>query len=360
MSAQKPTIADVAAQAGVSIATVSRVMNRSGGVETALRLRVEAAARALSYLPNRYARGMRRSGPGGDEKLVGVILPSAADTFFAHALEEILRAAGEKGIRIILLSCQGDADREPACIESAAAAGIDGLLYCPCAGAGARRLFDFFPPGFPVVIFFRRAMVEGLPHIYYDNEQGGYLAAKYLLRQRRRRVAFLGSFWRHAGAAADLFGMLKDEKRGAYSALDRLAGYIRALEEYGVELREELLFPLTGFGFEAGRKGIRDFLARMCDFDAVMCANDEVAAGVIAGLREQQYAIPEAVSVIGYDDLSYATATRPALTTVRQDPRILGEGAVEMIHALMGGKTVEDHLIPMSLVIRESTAVKKT
>jgi DNA-binding LacI/PurR family transcriptional regulator len=115
-----------------------------------------------------------------------------------------------------------------------------------------------------------------------------------------------------------------------------------------------------GFGFEAGEKSAKDFLSRICDFDAVFCSNDQVASGVITALQEQQYSIPDQISVIGYDDLSYAVATRPMLTTIRQDPAALGEGAVEMIAELMNGTKTGNRCIEAVLVIRDSTAVKKS
>jgi DNA-binding LacI/PurR family transcriptional regulator len=275
-------------------------------------------------------------------------------------LEQISKSANEKGIQIVLFSCHGDTGKEISCIESAFEMGIDGLLYCPSTDKDAEKLFDYFPRDFPIVIFYRRDIIKGIPHIFYDNEQGGYLATKYLLHQGRRGIAFFGSFWFSISEKEmNLFDMLNHKKRGAHTALDRLSGYVRALKEYGVTLREELLLPMTGFGFEAGKKSAKDFLSRICNFDAVLCSNDEVAAGVISVLQEQNYSVPDSVSVIGFDDLSFATAIRPMLTTVRQDPNILGEGAMEMINTLMKGEKLSDHCIEMSLVIRDSTAVKK-
>jgi DNA-binding LacI/PurR family transcriptional regulator len=353
---KKPTSADVAQTAGVSIATVSRVINGNSVVDETLRQKVEAACRELSYMPNRHAQNIR----GKNGRVIGVILPTIADSFFSHVLEKITQTADAGGLRVIVFSCHGDPVTEEGCIEAAFTAGIDGLLYCPSAEAGPARLFDFFPADFPIVIFYRREIIPGVPHIFHDNEQGGYLAAKYLLHQNRRSIAFFGSFWHSLGDGREsLIDMMRTKKRGFYSALDRLSGYIRALDEYGLTPREELLLPVAGFGFEAGRKGAKDFLSRICDFDAVFCSNDEVAAGVIEVLQEQNYAVPEAVSVIGYDDLSFATATRPMLTTIRQDPAILGEGAVEMILERMDEKPVSDRCIEASLIVRDSTAVKK-
>lgn len=352
----------MAERAGVSIATVSRVINRTGTVEETLRSRVETAAKELSYLPNRYAQAMRRGGSsrGRDKKTVGVIIPMVANSFFSHVLEQISISADEKGIQIILLSCHGDVEKEIGCIESAFMMGIDGLLYCPSAEKAAGKIFDYFPRDFPIVIFYRQDIVEGIPHIFYNNEQGGYLATKYLLHQGRREIVFFGSFWfRMDEKELNLLEMLNHEKRGAYTALDRLSGYVQALNEHGVKVKEELVLPVTGFGFEAGKKGVKDFLSRICHFDAVLCANDEVAAGVVSVLQEQNYSVPEMVSVIGFDDLSFATAIRPTLTTVRQDPNTLGKGALEMLNALMNGEKPGDYCIEMSLVIRDSTTVKR-
>jgi LacI family transcriptional regulator len=361
VSVKKPTITDVAARAGVSIATVSRVINRTGAVEKTLRGQVETAAKELSYLPNRYAQAMKRGNSfrGKDKRIVGVILPIVSNTFFSHALEQISGSADKKGIQIVLFSCHGDTEKELSCIESAFMMGIDGLMYCPSTEKAAEKIYDYFPADFPIVIFYRRNIIKGIPHIFHDNEQGGYIATKYLLHQGRREIAFFGSIWINMGETKlDFIDMLNYEKRGAYSALDRFSGYVRALKEYNIDVREELVLPMTGFGFESGKKGAKDFLSRICSFDAVLCANDEVAAGVISVLREQNYSVPDSISIIGFDDLSFATAISPMLTTVRQDPNAIGEGALEMISALMDGEKIGDRCIKMSIVIRDSTPVK--
>jgi DNA-binding LacI/PurR family transcriptional regulator len=354
---KKTTITGVAQRAGVSISTVSRVLNGNRMVDRELRERVESAVRELSYVPNRFARGIRKK----NEPLVGVIIPTAADVFFSRLLESIAGAAEQSRLRIMLFSCHGNPANELPCLELAARSGLDGLLYCPSAALQSERVFGIFPGDFPLVVIYRRAVVPGVPHIYHDNIQGGYLAAKYLLHQGRRNIAFFASFWHipREGRGLDAFlAMLQSETRGFYSALDRLDGYIRAMGEYGLELKEELFFPVSGFSFEAGYRGTKNFLSRICNFDAVFCGNDEVAAGVMQSLQEQNYAVPGTVSVIGYDDSAFASAVRPMLTTIRQDPAPMGRGAVAMILERMEGRPVSDQRVEASLVVRDSTAVK--
>ncbi|MDR0390013.1 MAG: substrate-binding domain-containing protein, partial [Spirochaetaceae bacterium] len=116
--------------------------------------------------------------------------------------------------------------------------------------------------------------------------------------------------------------------------------------------------PISGFNFEAGYRGAKEFLSRICNFDAIFCGNDEVAAGVMQSLQEQKYAVPETISVIGYDDSAFASAARPMLTTIRQDPAPMGLGAVDMILRRMEGNSIDDRKIETSLVVRDSTAVK--
>ncbi|MPM85447.1 Catabolite control protein A [bioreactor metagenome] len=308
----------------------------------------------LQFIPNINARSIK----GFRGKVIGLIVPSYYDDFFSKILEGVLKAAESFGLRVIVFSCHGDAALEGDCLKSAAASGICGLLYCPSAEISAEKLCSIFPKDFPTVIVYRRDMVKGIPHIYHDNINGGYLATKYLLRQGHQNTAFFASFWQKPCDDIDgLLALMNTSKCGAYSSLDRLAGHIKALEENGIPFDKSLLFSI-GYGFDNGYKGAKDFLSKMRDFDAVICGNDSVAAGVMQALREQNISVPEQVSLVGYDDSIFATIARPQLTSVRQEPYRLGFESAEMLTGLMQGQTVKDRIIDMQLVVRDSTSVK--
>ena len=349
------TITDVAKAAGVSITTVSRVINNNPRVEKELADRVRKAIEELQYVPNIHARSIK----GLRGKTIGIVIPSTYDNFFSNVLEGVLSAADAFDLKVLVFSCHGDASLENDCLKSAASSGISGLLHCPSSQVAAQKLLEIFPKDFPIAIIYRRDMVNGIPHIYHDNIKGGYLAAKYLLRQGHREIAFFAGFWQTPSDTVDgLMSFLEDPKRGVYSSLDRLAGHIQALGENGISFDRSLLYT-TGYDFDSGYKRAKEFLSSMRDFDAVVCGNDSVAAGVLQALREQNISVPEQVSLIGYDDSVFATIARPQLTSVRQEPYQLGYGSVEMITEIMDGKKVNDKVVDVQLIVRNSTSVKQ-
>lgn len=348
------TITDVAKAAGVSITTVSRVINGNPKVEKELADRVRKAIEELKYTPNIYARGIKGMG----RKTIGIVIPSSFDNFFSRVLEGVLRGADDFDLNVIVFSCHGDASREIDCLKSAVSSGISGLLHCPSSHFAAQQLHSIFPKDFPITIVYRRDMVNGIPHIYHDNIKGGYLSTKYLLRQGHREIAFFAGFWQSPSDTPEgLLELLEDPGRGVYSSIDRLDGHIRALEESGIPFDKSLLYT-TGYDFESGYKRAKEFLSTMRDFDSVICGNDSVAAGVLQALREQKISVPDQVSIIGYDDSVFATIARPQLTSVRQRPIQLGYSSVEMIVEIMKGKKVENRIIDVQLTIRDSTSMK--
>lgn len=351
---KRVTIKDVAKAAGVSITTVSRVINDNPKVEKELASRVRKAIEELKYVPNIHARSIKSM----HGRTIGFVTPSAFDNFFSNVLEGVLSAADVLSLNVIVFSCHGNASREIECLKSAVSSGISGLLYCPSSQAAAQKLFDFFPKNFPIIIVYRRDMVNGIPHIYHNNIKGGYLATKYLLRQGHNEIAFFAGFWQAPFDSPDeLISLLEDPSRGIYSSIDRLDGHIRALEENGISFDKSLLYT-TGYDFKSGYKRAKEFLSTMRDFDSVICGNDSVAAGVLQALREQNISVPEQVSIIGYDDSVLATIARPQLTSIRQEPYKLGYGSVEMLSDIMNGKKVENHVVDVQLIIRNSTSMK--
>ncbi len=355
--AKNVTIHDVAQAAGVSISTVSRVMNGHDKVDAEMTSRVQAAAAQLHYIPNPSARSIR----GKREKTLGIILPNCADNFFSKLLEGILTKADELGFRTTIFSCHGHGDPEQELdrVRTAVSSGLSGLLYCPSAAVPAQAITDLLPRDFPMIIVYRRNMVPGVPHIYHDNFQGGYLATKYLLRLGRRKIAFFASFWRPPAKDGHslLATMTNHPSRGAYSSLDRLDGHRKALEEAGIPFDPDMI-QVTEFGYENGYAAAKEILSSMKEFDAVVCANDTLASGILQALREQNISVPEEVSLVGYDDSVMATIARPMLTSVRQEPELLGQGAVDMMEALLEGKKVEDRVVDVQLVVRNSTSAR--
>ena len=189
--------------------------------------------------------------------------------------------------------------------------------------------------------------------------EGGYIAAKYLLRGNHRHIAFFASFWQQPKESiADLIAYLDHPNRGSYSSLDRLEGYRRALAEFSLPLDQSLIC-MTGYDFPSGYATARDFLSRLRDFDAVICCNDAVAAGVLQALDEQHIAVPQQVSILGYDDSFLSEIARPSLSSIHQDPQKLGKRAFEQLQLILGGKKCDDIILQPSLKIRSSSRMRE-
>ncbi len=351
---RKITIEDVAAKAGVSVSTVSRVLNNNPKVDKALSSRVQETIDALGYVPNAGARYIR----SGASDLISMIIPSPSNQFFAQILEGAMDTALEHEYKIIAYSSDGSEQKDIKCLHSVASSPSSGLIYCPISVASTEHLNVVLSKKLPVVIAARRATMKGLPHVYVDNVKGCYTATRFLLVQGRRNIAFFAGFWeKPANDVEGLLDIFYSEKKGAYSSLDRLEGYMEALKEFGVEFKSSLLH-MTEYDYAGGYKAVKEFLPKMVEFDAVICSNDWVASGVLQALQEQNISVPEDVSIIGYDNAQVAPISRPTLSTVQQLPHKIGNYAVESLIDLIEGKKVEDKIVETSLIVRNSTAVK--
>lgn len=350
MNTKKVTITDVAKEAGLSIATVSRVMNNAPHVDVASEKAVRQAMQKLGYVI-----GMKKL----KKALWALIIPSLNNLFFSSVAEGVLQEANKFGIDMVVYSANGSAAQEALCLARASAMGVSALLFCPLGDASSSLLPTLFPTDFPLLIVYRRDYLKGASHIYYNNVEGGYLAAKYLLRNNHRHIAFFASFWESpTKTAGELIAYLDHPSRGSYSSLDRLQGYRLALSEFSLPLDPSLIC-MTGYDFASGYAKARDFLSTLRDFDAILCCNDAVALGVLQALTEQHISVPGQVSILGYDDSYLAEIARPSLSSIHQDPAILGKQAVLQMQKLVSTKQCDDAILQPILKIRNSTRMRE-
>ena len=301
---------------------------------------------ALQYVPS-----VRKK----SKEVFALIVPSLENPFFSNVAEGVMGMANKFQKTVVVYSCEGKSKQEQLCLQNAASLGLSGLLFCPSSDENKLLISALFPKSLPKVIIYRRNYVSEASHVYYNNERGGYLSTKYLLKGGHRQIAFFASFWENpANDSETLISLMESSKRGSYSSLDRLVGYKRALEEYGLAIDPNLICT-TGYGFEDGYQKAKEYISKLYDFSAIICSNDSVAAGTMKALREQNIGVPEQVSVIGYDNSYLTKVTSPDLTSIAQEPKVLGQNAfLEMQHLLKGKKRTELVLDP-SLVIRGSS-----
>lgn len=331
-----PTIRQVAAAAGVSRATASRVINGGELVSEKARLAVEAAIAELGFTPNPVARSLARGRTGS----VALIVPEPdsrvlTDPFFAQVIVGLSAFLDERDLQMVLLLARpsGRTDR----IASYLAAGhVDGAVVASHHRDDVlnRRLAE--SSRLPCVFVGRPLGVERAHYVDMDNVTGGRRATEHLIATGRRRIATI------AGPADMTAG------------IDRLSGWRAALDGAGLPADAIERGDFTESG---GRAAMKRLLDGHPDLDAVFAASDLMAVGALAVLRERGRRVPDDVAVVGYDDIGVASETEPPLSTVAQPVARLSRRAGEMLVRLMAGEEIgaEPVLFEPALVLRESS-----
>ena len=353
---RKTTIKDIAKATGLSIATVSRVLNNSRNVKKEYREKVNKVARELNYEPNMAAKYIK----GAKTNNIAVLVPDISHPFFSTILKGMLEQSRKTGKNLIIYSSDGKRENEEISLYQISKALIDGFLFSPISRT------KFIQPekngiNLPTAIFGRRKMNIKIPHIYSDNIKGGYLATKYLLRLGRKEVGFLAGFWEAPCSSNDIDKIINEDWIGSFSTLDRFKGYLKALKEYNIEYDPGRVV-ICGYRRDDGYKAMQELFTRMVKIDSVLSPNDIVATGIISFLEEQNLDIPGDISVIGYDDNLIAPVTKPGLTSIKQNPEMIGKLSIEVINKMIAGEEIEkkDIVIDISLSIRGSTGkIKK-
>ncbi|MFF1483697.1 LacI family DNA-binding transcriptional regulator [Streptomyces sp. NPDC058319] len=337
---RRATVVDVARRAGVSTATVSRVMNRNYPVAAATRERVEAAMRELGYVVNAHARALA----GASGRTVGIIVGELIDPFYAYIARGVEREA-TAGDRLCLVCCtQGDPQRELAFIELMHERRADAVVLVGGSVEDraykaelARRAGELDAGGSKLVLCGRPSLGEGVPTVgvEYDNEGGAFAITDHLITQGHERILYLGG------------------PPGLSTARDRLAGHRRALELRGIR-RDPLLEQPGAFSRAFGHRRMAELLRDGPEFTAVFAANDIVAAGAAQAMEEAGVRVPQDMSLVGYDDIPVAQELRPRLTTVRIPLEEMGRQAVRV--ALNGGDE-DDWRAPTTGTLRLGTHI---
>jgi len=342
MKVENPTSRDIADLAGVSQATVSRALRNSPLVREETRDRIKAIARELNYFVNRNAAGLRTH---QSNTIALLLFDDADDTdtrmnlFLMSLLDNIVRSAARLGYDVLLSLQQLNDDWH---IEYQASHRADGLILLGygdyveyreklAALANANTRFMIWGP-----------LVKDQPGHSFgcDNENGGYQATRHLLDIGRKNIVFIGSTsWRSPEHDA------------------RYAGYVRALNEAGIQPDSRLKFSADNSEYQ-GSRAARELLSSGGTFDAIFAGTDLIAIGAMRALQDAGMRMPEDVSVVGFDDMPLAAYVSPALTTVQQNAKMGAEGLVEGIVGLIERKPVESTLMAPRLIVRDSCGAK--
>ena len=330
------TIKDVAREAGVSVATVSRVWNESDLVGAETRERVAAVAARLGYSPNGAARSLRTKGT----HTIGVLLPDLYGEFFSEVTRGIDQSAGRRGFHLLVSSSHSDRDEANAALRSMRGR-VDGLIIMS-PDPEAQIAIGAIPASFPVVLLNCPVGVtrESLTIANYD---GARAMVRHLAASGHRRIAMIAGPERN------------------HDADERLRGYRDGLREAGVEPNPEL--EVRGdFREGSGYDGATELLRRPSQPTAIFAANDCMAIGAMSAIGDHGLDVPGDVAVAGFDDIPMARFMSPALSSVHVDIAALGDRATQrLIDAVANGPRSEPvhEVLPTQLVVRRSCGAQQ-
>lgn len=327
-----PTMKEVAAAAGVSVATVSRVLNHDPKVSPETRERVMEVVRRTGYTPNVLGRNLRRK---NTDRLL-VLTPSLSNQFLSGVIRGMESRAQVQGLQVMVSATHNDPDLERRSLEMLPNHSADGAILLGSTLPG--ETLSELAAQYPLVMC--SEWVEGaqISTVGIDNRQAAFDAVSALLRDGRKRIAILSN-------------------REMLSARQRTLGYRQALEEWGLSPVEGYVQEHYEYTYRAGMQACRRLFALPEPPDAIFAISDELAAGVCRELMLQGKQPGREIAVFGFDNTTVSQVMTPAISTVAQPRRQLGETAMELLVARMAQPDLpEEHvLLPHRLILRDST-----
>lgn len=303
------TIKDVAKRAGVSVATVSYVINGTRNVAPETAARVRAAMEELSYHPNAVAQSLRTR----TTHVIGAVISDISNPFFATLIRGAEDYARENGYSLLICNTSEKLENELVYLQLLSRKRVDGMIIAP-TGKNDGLIKDLIARGMQIVFIDRKVEGVAAPAVLSENEEGAYQATRYLIEQGHRKIGIV-------------LGLPH-----VSTTTERLHGYERALAEAGIAADPSLI--VYGHSqVEGARKASVTLLDRADRPSAVFATNNLMTIGLMMAIHDLDLRCPQDVSVIGFDDFDWAAAFNPPLTTVAQDPYLIGERAVEILFA---------------------------
>lgn len=305
------TIHDVAKAAGVSIKTVSNVLNDNPKVGPATRLRILDIIEELGYRPNLSARGLR----SGKTGVIGLAVPSLRENYFAELADSVIRSAARRGLRVVVEQTNGSRELELSTLSGGQMRFVDGLIFSPIV-LGQKDV-DVLTVKEPLVLLGERIFGGPTDHVTMHNTSSARAATEHLLEIGRRRIALIG--------AQD------DAEDDTSSASLRERGYRQALESAGLDIDPNLIVRGGKWVRDTGVAAIRHLHREKIPFDAVFALNDTLALGALRSLAQEGMRVPDDVAVIGFDNLDEGRFSLPSLSSVDPGRQEIAETAVDLL-----------------------------
>ncbi len=332
------TIKDIARYAGVSLGTVSKVINNNGNVSEELRLRVEAVIDKLNYRPSALARNIRRN----KTNIIGLITPQIVNSFYVQVIDLIEKKINESGYTLLLCNSDENLDTELKYLMTFSTMRIAGLLLASAGRTQENRLrselSSYLDLDIPVVLIVRA--MEALPFdtVVLDNVNGAYKATCFLIENGHRRIGIISSSI-HTSASQE-----------------RIDGYVKALEEHQL-LNDSSLIHVGGWTLDSGYQIVNRLLSLADPPTAIFVASNVQMLGAIKALKEHGMRIPQNIALICFDDTLWSSFSDPPITVVRPSTEILCTEAIDLLFSRINGEYTGDprwKIVPTELIIRNS------
>ena len=321
---------DIAKMSGVSIATVSRVLNQNGRYSAETAKRVMDIVKKYNYTINPNAQGLRTN----HTNTVGVIIPDITNEYFAQIVRAIEHELMKSGYNVFVCDSNEDIKFEDYHINSLQTKGVDGIIYI-----STRRSVDDIEKDFTVpVVYIDRGPGINSNLVASDNLMGGFLATEELIKKGCRKIL-----------------MIKDTNE-FNTVNDRMNGYLEAHKRYNIPIESERIINCK-VSYEDACETIKKVIDKEIEFDAVFCNTDTMALGVLRGLKDRGRRVPEDVKLVGFDGIRSAEISDPPITTVVQNTEKIGQKSVEILMQMIVDKIKKtpEFIIPVELSVREST-----
>lgn len=325
------TIQVVARKAGVSVATVSRVLNNPAVVKEATRLKVQRIIEELKYEPSVLGRNLRTS----ESRLLLALIPSISNPFYTEIVNGIENAAIEQGYNILLCETGADPSRENIYLNLLRSQLADGIISMDPT-VNRTKLLELADK-YPVVQCSEYDEGGNISYVSIDNELAAYHAVRYLIRIGHTKIALLNS-----------------HSKFLY-ARQRRQGFERALNESGLTVNEEWIYNAEDVKFEHGQLAMRHLLTLSDKPTAVFAVSDILAIGALKEVNMNGLQVPNDIALIGFDKISFSNMTYPTLTTISQPGYEMGITSAKMLINKIKNKRVENMILDHELVIRDST-----
>ena len=337
------TIKDIADYAGVSVGTVSKVLNNQGNVSDKLRLRIESVIEKFNYRPSAMARNIKKN----KTDIVSLIIPQILNSFYVQIIDLIEKQVNEKGYTLMLCNSAESFDTELKYLKTFSTMRIAGLILATSGLKHEERvqseLVTFTGLNIPIALIVRSLERHAFDTVVIDNVKGAYQATRCLIRNNHRRIGIISSSVHTS------------------SSQERIRGYMKALEEFQIP-HDTSLIHIGGWTLDSGYRLTNQLLSLADPPTAIFVASNVQMIGAIKALKEKKINMPEDMSLICFDDTDWSSFVDPPITVVRPLTRELCQMTTDFLFSRIEGTYLgipRKQVVPTEIVIRESVSIPK-